>query len=82
VLPHFSQNFLEDNKQWNVIIEAYGQNGVNQATDIFYISGDTIIDDNSYYKLYVSLDSLTNTVYHGALRGRTEYNYIQEQFRG
>jgi hypothetical protein len=66
--PIFSQNFLEDNKQWNVIIEAYGQNGVNQATDIFYISGDTIIDDNSYYKLYVSLDSLTNTVYHGALR--------------
>lgn len=64
----FSQNFVQDNKQWNVIIEAFGPGGVSSATEIFYTSGDTVINEYSYSKVYRSGDSLLNSYYNGAIR--------------
>lgn len=63
----FSQNFVQDNKQWNVYFEAFGIGGIFNSTEIFYTSGDTLFDDQNYKKIYVSFDSLTSSSYKGAL---------------
>ncbi len=61
-----SQNFIDENKQWNVIYEA-GMPDVT-FTEIYTIEGDTIINNLTYYKLWVSMDSLATHYVKGFLR--------------
>jgi len=67
-LISFSQNFVMSNKQWNVVIEAWGPGGISSNTEIFLTSGDTTINEQLYSKLYLSYDSLQTSYYRGALR--------------
>ena len=76
----FSQNFVQDHKQWNVIIEAFGIGGISKATEIYSISGDTLIYDHTYYKIYVSFDSLINSIYKGAIREENNQVFYVNNF--
>jgi len=67
-LNSYSQSFVQDNKQWNVIIEAWGVGGISHFTEVFCTSGDTLLNENNYSKLYRSDDSLSSLQYQGALR--------------
>ena len=51
----FSQNFISENKVWNIVIEM----GIDQPqtrTFIFKFSGDTVFNERTYKKLYESED--------------------------
>jgi hypothetical protein len=64
----FSQNFVKNNKQWNVHLEVMGATMVYTYTEIFMTSGDTVVNELVYNKLYYSIDSLSTFIYRGALR--------------
>lgn len=64
----YSQNFVQDNKQWNVYLEVFGVGGVSHYTEIYSTIGDTLVNQTTYKKLYYSPDSLLSKIYKGALR--------------
>lgn len=57
--PVFGQNFLSEDKQWNVRNYFWG----DIKTEIYWLKGDTAIDKTSYKKLWYSMDSLIENKY-------------------
>jgi hypothetical protein len=67
-----SQNFISENKQWNVFLNSFG----GLSTEIFSINGDSSINNVSYKKIYVSYDSLKHWQYQGLLREDSSQVYF------
>lgn len=61
----FSQNFLSENKQWNVKLDNFGS---ITSTEIFFIDGDSVVNNLNYKKIWFSSDSLENSRFEGLLR--------------
>ncbi len=66
ILTGYSQNFIDENKQWNVIYET-GMPDIT-ITQIYTIEGDTVINDLMYQQLWESKDSLSTRFIKGFLR--------------
>ncbi len=66
ILTGYSQNFIDENKQWNVLFEAGAAPGRN--TEIYTIDGETTIAGVTYQQLWVSIDSLATRSVKGFLR--------------
>jgi hypothetical protein len=64
-LSTFSQEFISTDKKWNVLSNgwAYSFN-----TEIFRIDGDSIVDNITYNKIWLSSDSLLTWWFQGLLR--------------
>lgn len=73
----FSQNFLSENKQWNVKLDNFGS---ITATEIFFINGDSIVDNLNYKKIWFSNDSLENSRFEGLLRELNNKVYYIPKF--
>lgn len=69
----FSQNFLSEGKQWNVMF-SYG--GSTLITEIFYIDGDSIVNNIDYKQIWLSTDSLNSATFQGLLRDESEKVYF------
>ena len=74
-LSVFSQNFLSTDKQWNVRIEAFGVGGMQIATEIFFIDGDSTVNNLDYKQIWLSADSLSSATFKGLLREVSEKVY-------
>ncbi|NOR85990.1 MAG: T9SS type A sorting domain-containing protein [Bacteroidales bacterium] len=71
-LSLFSQNFLSEGKQWNVKLSS-GDSYVN--TEIFFIEGDSIVNNINYKQFWISTDSLNSATFQGLLRDESEKVY-------
>lgn len=58
------QNFISEDKQWNVRLSFFA----SYSMEITKISGDTIINSQTYQCIWSSYDSLVSWTYMGALR--------------
>ncbi len=77
ILTGYSQNFIDENKQWNVIFEAGGVPG--HKTEIYTIDGETTIAGVTYQQLWVSQDSLATRSIKGFLReANNQVYYLPE----
>lgn len=71
-LSLFSQNFLSEGKQWNVKLEGWPGSVI---TEIFFIDGDSIVNNINYKQFWLSTDSLNSTTFQGLLREDAEKVY-------
>ena len=71
-LSIFGQNFLSEGKQWNVRLEGWPGSVV---TEIFFIDGDSIVNNLNYKQIWVSTDSLNTATFQGLLREEIEKVY-------
>lgn len=60
-----AQNFVSPDKQWSVFSSSMPQ---SYSTEIFWIEGDSVVDDMAYQKIWISMDSLQTRQYRGLLR--------------
>lgn len=58
-----AQDFVSENKQWNVLLEGFGF-----TTEIFWIEGDSMVNSTSYKQIWVSYDSLSTSLFQGLVR--------------
>lgn len=61
----FGQNFISENKQWNV---KHAAMPYSVRTEIFKFKGDTVVNELVYNMIYASYDSTNSWYYHGMLR--------------
>ena len=67
-----AQNFVTPDKQWNVLASGMP---LSYVTEIFWIEGDSVVNDMTYQKIWVSMDSLQTQHYNGLLREESNVVY-------
>lgn len=67
-----AQDFVSPDKQWNVLASGMPQ---STSTEIFWFEGDSIINDKTYQKFWVSRDSLHNRRFEGLMREESKVVY-------
>ena len=67
-----AQNFVSPDKQWSVLAGGMPQ---SYSTEIFWIEGDSVVDDMAYQKIWISMDSLQTQYYRGLLREESNVVY-------
>ncbi|MBZ0244276.1 MAG: T9SS type A sorting domain-containing protein [Bacteroidales bacterium] len=60
-----AQNFVSPGKQWSVLSSGMP---LSYSTEIFWIEGDSVVNDMAYQKIWISMDSLQTRHYRGLLR--------------
>ena len=76
LLAHIAlgQDFISENKQWNVKVESWG----SIYTEIFKIDGDTVINEISYKKVWQTYDStMTEWYFVGGIREESHVVYFK-----
>ncbi|MDP3462098.1 MAG: T9SS type A sorting domain-containing protein [Bacteroidales bacterium] len=66
-LSLFSQGFISEGRQWNVQLSGWGY-----STEVFRISGDSLVEGTLYKKMLVSYDSLSTWSLAGLLRAEDD----------
>jgi hypothetical protein len=68
----FSQNFISENKQWNVRLSFF----MSPSMEIYVIDGDSIYNSMVYKKMWMSYDStLSGLMYQGLVREENNVVY-------
>lgn len=69
--------FITENKQWNVVIFAFGAFGVTYLTEIFHLQSAVFINGELYREIGYSTDSLANSTLQGYVREWSDQVYIK-----
>ncbi len=69
-----SQTLVDEGRQWNVVNSVMGFS-LTYGTEIFRISGDSLVEGTLYKKMMVSYDSLSSWSLAGLLRAEDEKVY-------
>ena len=73
-----AQNFVSPDNQWNVLASGMPQSAI---TEIFWFEGDSVVNDMTYQKFWISMDSLQTQHFRGLLREESSVvYYIQPDF--
>jgi len=71
-LSLFSQGFISEGRQWNVLATGWAE---SYSTEIFIIEGDSVADGKDYQIIWASFDSLATRHYYGLLRESDQVVY-------
>lgn len=68
-----AQNFVSPDNQWNVLASGMPQSAI---TEIFWFEGDSVVNNKTYQKFWISRDSLLNRQFEGLMREDSNVVYF------